>query len=62
LERESIEFENILEEGESPSPCTMASEEEMVEIFEFPILESNGETKMKNINPSTLPHFHGILF
>jgi hypothetical protein len=40
----------------------MAGEEEMVEIFEFPIWESNGETKMKNINPSSLPHFHGLVY
>lgn len=26
----------------------------------FPIRETNGDTKMKNINPSTLPHFHGL--
>ena len=26
----------------------------------FPIREENGETKMKNISPSTLPHFHGL--
>ena len=26
----------------------------------FPIQETNGETKMKNISPSTLPHFHGL--
>jgi hypothetical protein len=61
LEREAREFENISEEGQSPSPHAMAGEEEMVEIFEFPIRESNGETKMKNINPSSLPHFHGLV-
>jgi hypothetical protein len=32
----------------------------MVEVFEFPIWETNGETKMENINPSALPHFHGL--
>lgn len=26
----------------------------------FPIRETNGDTKMKNISPSTLPHFHGL--
>ena len=26
----------------------------------FPIRETNGETKMKNISPSALPHFHGL--
>jgi len=33
----------------------------MVEVFEFPIQETNGEATMKNINPSTLPHFHGLI-
>ena len=28
----------------------------------FPIREADGETKMKNISPSALPHFHGITF
>jgi len=26
----------------------------------FPIRETNGVTKIKNISPSTLPHFHGL--
>ena len=26
----------------------------------FPIRETNGDTKMENISPSTLPHFHGL--
>jgi len=26
----------------------------------FPIRETNGDTKMKNIRPSSLPHFHGL--
>jgi len=26
----------------------------------FPIKETNGDTKMKNISPSALPHFHGL--
>jgi hypothetical protein len=57
LEREAREFENISEESQS-SPRVMVSEEE---IFEFPIRESDGEAKMKNINPSALPHFHGLV-
>jgi hypothetical protein len=57
LEREAREFENISEESQS-SPRVMAGEEE---IFEFPIQESDGEAKMKNINPSALPHFHGLV-
>jgi len=26
----------------------------------FPIWGINGDTKMKNISPSALPHFHGL--
>ena len=26
----------------------------------FPIRETNGDIKMKNISPSSLPHFHGL--
>lgn len=26
----------------------------------FPIKETNGDTKLKNISPSALPHFHGL--
>ena len=26
----------------------------------FPIRETNRDTKMKNISPSALPHFHGL--
>ena len=26
----------------------------------FPIRETNGDTKMKNISPSALPYFHGL--
>lgn len=26
----------------------------------FPIRETNGDTKMKNISPYALPHFHGL--
>jgi hypothetical protein len=32
------------------------------EIFEFPIHEFDGEAKMKNINPSALPRFYGLVF
>jgi hypothetical protein len=39
----------------------MVDEEDQEEVFEFPIWETNGETKMKNINHSTLPHFHGLI-
>ena len=26
----------------------------------FPLRETNGDMKMKNISPSALPHFHGL--
>lgn len=26
----------------------------------FPIKETNGDARMKNIIPSSLPHFHGL--
>ena len=29
-------------------------------MFGFPILDSMGDTPMKNIPPSALPHFHGM--
>jgi hypothetical protein len=35
--------------------------EKQSKIFEFPIQESNGEKKVKNINPYPLPHFHGLI-
>ena len=56
LEREAKEFENVSKESQT-SHHAMDGEEEMVEIFEFPIREYNGETKMKNINHFSLPHF-----
>jgi len=27
---------------------------------DFPIKETHGDNKMKNISPSTLPHFNGL--
>jgi hypothetical protein len=35
--------------------------EEEKEMFEFPILETWEQVRMKNINPTTLPHFHGMI-
>jgi hypothetical protein len=58
LEREDRDFENISEESQSSSHVMVGEEE----IFEFPILEFDGEAKMKNIDPSALPHFHGLVF
>jgi hypothetical protein len=39
----------------------MVDQEFQAKVFEFPIWETNGETKMKNINLSTLPHSHGLI-
>lgn len=53
------------EEGE-PIPTNLIAENRNDrgdrEIIEgaFPIRETNGDTKIKNISPSTLPHFHGL--
>jgi hypothetical protein len=55
LEEEARIFENILEEG-FPSHHTMVGDGEKYKDFDFPIRE----TKMKNIKPSSLPHFHGL--
>jgi len=72
LESSLVEKNNIFEEPigeeeeEEPIPT-----EPMVEhlndrgdrgriVSAFPIRETNGDTKMKNISPSALPHFHGL--
>ena len=53
------------EERETIPPKTMAEDRnirgngERVEGT-FPIRETNGDIKMKNISPSALPHFHGL--
>jgi len=53
------------EEGE-PIPTDLMAEnrndrgdKERIE-GDFPIRETNGDTKMRNISPSALPHFHGL--
>jgi len=28
----------------------------------FPIKETNGKDKMKNISPPSIPHFHGLTY
>ena len=53
------------EEQENIPPKTMAKHKNGIGNAEriegtFPIRETNGDTKMKNISPSTLPHFHGL--
>src|ERR1700733_10110762 len=57
-------YQNPIEEEEleTTPPETMADnrgEDERIEGA-FPIRETNGEMKMKNISPSALPHFHGL--
>lgn len=60
-------YENHIteEEQETIPPKTMAENKnargngERIEGV-FPIRETNGDTKMKNISPSALPHFHGL--
>lgn len=60
LEEEARNFTNLSEEEGSTSHHTMADDGDQFEVFEFPIWETNGKTKMKNINPSVLPQFHGL--
>ena len=53
------------EEQETIPPETMAENRNVKGNGEriegaFPIGETNGDTKMKNISPLTLPHFHGL--
>lgn len=59
-------FEELIgEEEENIPPEPMAENKnargngERIE-GSFPIPETNGDTKMKNISPSALPHFHGL--
>jgi len=53
-------FEEPIREEELPSPI-----ENMVgnrQPKAFPTRDRNGEAKMKNINPVSLPHFQGMDF
>jgi len=59
-------FEEPTGEEEEPIPTEPMAENkndrgnrERVEGA-FPIRETNGDTNMKNISPSSLPHFHGL--
>ena len=58
--------ETIGEEEELSSPVEPASPIQAMDETRtqevFPIREIDGKTRMKNINPSALPHFHGITF
>ena len=58
-------FEEPTGEEEGPIPIEPMAENRNergnIERVEgaFPIREMNGDTKMKNISPTALPHFHG---
>ena len=52
-ELETIPFEAMAENRNG------RREDERIEGA-FPIRETNGDMKMKNISPSALPHFHGL--
>ena len=65
-EQTKIFEEPIGEEEEENIPPELMAEnrnsrgnEERIEGT-FPIRETNGDTKMKNISPATLPHFCGL--
>ena len=51
--------EEELETTPSEAMADNRREDERIEGA-FPIRETNGEMKMKNISPSALPHFHGL--
>ena len=52
-------FEEPIGEEEEPiSPTQTMAENRNEEPF--PIIETNGDPRMKNISPTTLPHFHGL--
>ena len=53
-EEEPIPIESIMAENQDDR-----GNRERIESA-FPIRETNGDTKMKNISPSALPHFHGL--
>ncbi|MCY6488460.1 hypothetical protein, partial [Actinobacillus pleuropneumoniae] len=70
-EQPEIFEEPIGEEEEEiiPPTYTMAKSRNGIENIngaenktegDFPIRETNGDARMKNINPSALPHFHGL--
>ena len=59
------------EEETIPPTYTMAENRNGIEDREgaenrvegaFPIRDTNGDARMKNISPSSLPHFHGLTF
>ena len=50
--------EELVSPEEPASPIQTMAETEAHGAF--PIIEANRETKIKNINPSSLPHFHEL--
>ena len=52
------EEEEIASQEEPASPIQAMAENRTQGVF--PIRETNGETRMKNLRPSTIPHFHGL--
>lgn len=58
-EQLSISYELAKEERPSQPTNTMVETRQPKE-FIFPIRETNGESKMKNINPYVLLHFNGL--
>jgi len=59
-------FEEPIGEEEEPIPTNIMDENRNERGHrdrlegDFPIRETNGDAKMKNISPSALPHFHGL--
>ena len=51
-------FEESIGEGEPISPIQNMFENMQIELF--PIRETNVEARMKNISPTSLPHFRGL--
>lgn len=51
-------FEEPIGEEEPISPAKIMAKTRQNEIF--PIIETNGEARMKNISPISLLHFHGL--
>lgn len=54
-------FEELIGEEKDPIPHTHAMAKNKNEDI-FPIRETNGDARMKNIIPTSLPHFHGLTY
>ena len=53
-------FEEPIREEAAISPTQIIAKNRQNEFF--PIQETNGEARIKNINPDSLPYFHGLTF